>query len=157
MLEELADDYSAYFKIDTTDELQSIRNNAEDMLTRLEEFHNLLLMMKNTSCANIQVVHPQIMQMKEHVTSLSQRIDNLDILVSHLQDNLDALEEKVNEAKTKLNIPGSSIKSFLKPIFGNSVRSTINPTRTTNRAVNIIDVDKYFTLNAEEAVEATVK
>lgn len=113
--------------------------------------------MKNTSCANIQVVHPQIMQMKEHVTSLSQRIDNLDILVSHLQDNLDVLEEKVNEARTKLNIPGSSIKSFLKPIFGNSVRSTINPTRTTNRAVNIIDVDKYFTLNAEEAVEATVK
>lgn len=106
--------------------------------------------MKNTSSANIQVIQPQIKAMKKQMTALSERIDCLETLTTHLAKNLDSIEEHVIEIRTALNIPVNFI-SFLKPMFRNSRRSNI----TSFVPVDIIDLDRYFITNREISTEKT--
>uniref|UniRef100_A0A182NM33 Uncharacterized protein n=1 Tax=Anopheles dirus TaxID=7168 RepID=A0A182NM33_9DIPT len=121
MAEELAHDYSGYFKASNLDqELKPITVGIDRMMLRLEEFENLLELVRAESGVALTQNVTQILALKPGLDSLCDRIDKLEQFVAMVGRNLDAVERQVQTAEEELDIPDKTINVLLKSlnIFG---------------------------------------
>ncbi|XP_065090134.1 uncharacterized protein LOC135711266 [Ochlerotatus camptorhynchus] len=148
--EQPAEDYSNYFKASNLQsEILPIGTSIEEMLLRMEEFENILELVKEESSLAVQQNIPRIAAMKPEFDSLCDRLDALERFVAMVSKNLDVVERQVQIAEEELDIPDKTINVLLKSlnIFGKP-----KPTeKQTNRNANgmydppaIFKTDNYF-------------
>ncbi|EAT34266.1 AAEL013472-PA [Aedes aegypti] len=148
--EQPPEDYSCYFKASNLEtEILPISSSIDEMLLRMEEFENLLGMVKEESSVAVQQNIPKIAAMKPEFDSLCDRLDALERFVAMVSKNLDAVERQVQIAEEELDIPDKTINVLLKSlnIFGKP-----KPTeRQTNRNANgmyeptkVFKTENYF-------------
>ncbi|XP_315539.5 biogenesis of lysosome-related organelles complex 1 subunit 4 [Anopheles gambiae] len=156
MAEELAQDYSGYFKASNLDqELKPISVGIDRMMLRLEEFENLLELVKAESSVALTQNVPQLLALRPELDVLCDRIDKLEQFVGMVGRNLDAVEKQVQIAEEELDIPDKTINVLLKSlnIFGKPKPSE----RLTNRNANglyepvaVFKTEQYFRPNGPE-------
>lgn len=125
MLEQLVDDYAAYFKLDVLDGFQTVQDVVDNMLTRLEELTSVLQMikLKNSDC--VVSVSEDISKYKSEVTILSKKIATLSYVIVKLQNNIELVEKQVERAENDFGVNNDSkIISLLKPFLK---RNSSNP------------------------------
>uniref|UniRef100_A0A182JY25 Uncharacterized protein n=1 Tax=Anopheles christyi TaxID=43041 RepID=A0A182JY25_9DIPT len=156
MAEELAQDYSGYFKASNLDqELKPISVGIDRMMLRLEEFENLLELVKAESSVALTQNVPKLLALKPELDVLCDRIDKLEQFVGMIGRNLDAVEKQVQIAEEELDIPDKTINVLLKSlnIFGKPKHTE----RLTNRNANgvyepiaVFKTEQYFRPNGPE-------
>lgn len=118
MLEQVVEDYAAYFKLDVLDGFQTVQDVVDNMLTRLEELTSVLQMikLKNGDCA--LSVSEDISKYRSEITVLSKKIATLSYVIVKLQNNIELLEKQVEKAETDFGVNNENkIKSLLKPFL----------------------------------------
>uniref|UniRef100_A0A182PP49 Uncharacterized protein n=1 Tax=Anopheles epiroticus TaxID=199890 RepID=A0A182PP49_9DIPT len=156
MAEELAHDYSGYFKASNLDqELKPITVGIDRMMLRLEEFENLLELVKAESSVALTQNVPKLLALHPELDVLCERIDKLEKFVAMVGRNLDAVEKQVQIAEEELDIPDKTINVLLKSlnIFGKPKPAE----RLTNRnasglyePVAVFKTEQYFRPNGPE-------
>ncbi|XP_047986332.1 uncharacterized protein LOC125226397 [Leguminivora glycinivorella] len=124
MVEEVVQDYAAYFKLDLTSGFQTVQDVIDNMLTRLEELTSVLHMikMKNSECAS--ALTEDISKYRSDITILSKKINTVSDIILQLTSNVDLIEKQVQKAESDFNVHSDNkIKSFLKPFLMRSKES----------------------------------
>ncbi|XP_066996589.1 biogenesis of lysosome-related organelles complex 1 subunit 4 isoform X2 [Anabrus simplex] len=121
MIEESANDYSSYFKIDVTKEFGPVVETIEDMLTRLEEFESLVDMVQSNGSECLGNIVPEILAQKDGLQSLCQRIDSLETFVSRVHHDLDIVETQMDVAESDVGSSEGTLRNILKPLFFGTV------------------------------------
>lgn len=118
MAEELAPKYLSSSNLQT--EIQPISTRIDEMLLRLEEFENLLTLVREESAVAAQQNIPRIAAFRPEFESLCERLDKLESFVGMVSKNLDVVERQVQIAEEELDIPDKTINVLLKSlnIFG---------------------------------------
>ncbi|KAI5645788.1 hypothetical protein NE865_02058 [Phthorimaea operculella] len=132
MLEEIAKDYAAYFKLDVSSGFQTVQDVIDNMLTRLEELTSVLQMikLKNSDCGTEAT--EKINSYRTEITTLSKKVITLNKVILKLQSNMDILEKQVEKAELDFGVCNDNkIKSFLMPFL---IR-TKPPTTENNRII----------------------
>ncbi|XP_029712626.2 biogenesis of lysosome-related organelles complex 1 subunit 4 [Aedes albopictus] len=157
--EQPPEDYSCYFKASNLEtEILPISSSIDELLLRMEEFENLLELVKEESSVAVQQNIPKIAAMKPEFDSLCDRLDALERFVTMVSKNLDTVERQVQIAEEELDIPDKTINVLLKSlnIFGKPKPAE----RQTNRNANgmyepakVFKTEDYFgaAKNQEEA------
>ena len=92
------------------------------MLTRLDEFENILQMVQQESRNTLNENIPKILSFQPEFNQLCERLDSLEKFIEIVNRNLDVLERKVEIAEEELDIPDKALNVLLKSlnIFGKS-------------------------------------
>lgn len=118
MVEEVVQDYAAYFKLDLSSGFQTVQDVIDNMLTRLEELTSVLQMikMKNSECGS--ALSEDISKYRCDITILSKKINTVGDIIVQLTSNVDLVEKQVQKAESDFNVHSDNkIKSFLKPFL----------------------------------------
>ncbi|KPI94239.1 hypothetical protein RR46_06690 [Papilio xuthus] len=118
MLEKVAKDYSAYFKLDVADGFQTVQDVIDNMITRLEELNSVVHMikLKNSDCNT--AVTTDINKYRAEITLLSKKIVTLNEVVITLQHNMDKIEKQVEKAESHFGVNNDSkLTSLLRPFL----------------------------------------
>ncbi|RZF34544.1 hypothetical protein LSTR_LSTR013258 [Laodelphax striatellus] len=94
-----------------------VRQNVEDMLTRLEEFQSVLEMVQTEACS--EQIKKEVLARSGDVDALCGRVDRLEAFVQRVERDLNAVETLVQRAESELtrdNRPGLQrlIPTFFK-------------------------------------------
>lgn len=90
------------------------------MLARLEEFETMVSFLHQQNAASCGLTNSltDVIQNKDELQQLFDRIDALERMVEHVKATVNRLENKVEEAEKNLGImPSFQIKSLLKPLL----------------------------------------
>ncbi|XP_053675710.1 biogenesis of lysosome-related organelles complex 1 subunit 4 [Anopheles nili] len=156
MADELAHDYSGYFKASNLDqELKPITVGIDRMMLRLEEFENLLEIVKAESSVALQQNIPKMLALKPELDNLCDRVAKLEQFVTMVSKNLDAVEKQVQIAEEELDIPDKTINVLLKSlnIFGKPKQTERLTNRNASGAyepVAVFKTEQYFRPNGPE-------
>lgn len=97
--------------------MKPVHHLIELLLTRLEEFHILLLVIQKdqTNCSNIS----SLLSYSKEFNSLCDKIDQVETMMTHMKSNLEKLEEDINKAEADLGFREASIKvtNLFTPLF----------------------------------------
>lgn len=118
MLEDIAIDYSTYFKVDVLEGFKTVQDVVDNMLTRLEELTSVLQMvkLKNGDCSNI--VTEDIIKYRREINVLGKRISTLSNVLMFLSNNVDTVEKQVERAEGFFGVQNDNkLKSLLKPFI----------------------------------------
>lgn len=118
MLEDIAIDYSTYFKVDVLEGFKTVQDVVDNMLTRLEELTSVLQMvkLKNGDCSNI--VTEDIIKYRREINVLGKRISTLSNVLMFLSNNVDKVEKQVERAEGFFGVQNDNkLKSLLKPFI----------------------------------------
>lgn len=118
MLEQMAEDYAAYFKVDVLTGFRTVQDVVDNMLTRLEELTSVLQMikMKDNDCS--LAMSEDIITYRSEITVLSKKITTLSNVIAKLQTNVDLLEKQVEKAEIDFGISNENkLKSLFKPFL----------------------------------------
>ncbi|XP_028026607.1 uncharacterized protein LOC114240316 [Bombyx mandarina] len=118
MLEDIAIDYSTYFKVDVLEGFKTVQDVVDNMLTRLEELTSVLQMvkLKNGDCCNI--VTEDIIKYRREINVLGKRISTLSNVLMFLSNNVDTVEKQVERAEGFFGVQNDNkLKSLLKPFI----------------------------------------
>ncbi|KFB50739.1 AGAP005539-PA-like protein [Anopheles sinensis] len=163
MAEELANDYSGYFKASNLDqELKPITVGIDRMMLRLEEFENLLELVKAESALALNQNIPQMLALQPELNALCDRIDKLEQFVGLVGRNLDAVEKQVQVAEEELDIPDKTINVLLKSlnIFGKPKQTEKLTNRNANgvyEPVPVFKTEQFFRPNGPEKIDKVSK
>ncbi|XP_026761500.1 uncharacterized protein LOC113520376 [Galleria mellonella] len=138
MLEELANDYASYLKLDVSSGFKSVQDVIDNMLTRLEELTSVLLMikLKNGDCN--KVVSDDIYKYRSEVSVLSKKILAINDVIIKLQNNVDIIEKQVEKAEIDFGISkDNKLLSFFKPFLKKSKESVSNPDITITPPIKL--------------------
>ncbi|KAJ1525444.1 hypothetical protein ONE63_010256 [Megalurothrips usitatus] len=150
MVPELADDYSAFLKIDLPKELNAATESVEDMLTRLEEFQSLIHMVEADGFQAVNTLTTEILGRKDELKQLGERIDGLDSLVIRVKQDVDKLETLLSTAEAEANASeGAPLLKALGSLFTKKpVVDLPGPSRnvqsSTFTSPDIFSADKVF-------------
>ncbi|KAL0279898.1 UNVERIFIED_CONTAM: hypothetical protein PYX00_001361 [Menopon gallinae] len=147
MIEDLAKDYSNYIKVDFHPELQNVQDTIDDMLTRLDEFENLVNMVRTDGQLCVDLSIPQILKCKQTLDCLCGRIDNLEQFVNRVKSDMEIVESQVEEAEQDVGQNVRSFKNIFKPLFFQSAET---PPRRSGRTPTyepptLFSTSSYFT------------
>ncbi|KAL9701375.1 hypothetical protein quinque_004816 [Culex quinquefasciatus] len=147
MAEELAPKYLSSSNLQT--EIQPISTRIDEMLLRLEEFENLLAIVREESAVASQQNIPRIAAFRPEFDSLCERLDQLEKFVAMVSKNLDVVERQVQIAEEELDIPDKTINVLLKSlnIFGKPKpveRQTNRNGQGMYEAPTIFKTEDYF-------------
>uniref|UniRef100_A0A1Q3F9N0 Putative bioproteinsis of lysosome-related organelles complex 1 subunit 4 n=1 Tax=Culex tarsalis TaxID=7177 RepID=A0A1Q3F9N0_CULTA len=147
MAEELAPQYLSSSNLQT--EIQPISTRIDEMLLRLEEFENLLVLVREESAVAGQQNIPRIAAFRPEFDSLCERLDQLEKFVAMVSKNLDVVERQVQIAEEELDIPDKTINVLLKSlnIFGKPrpvERQTNRNAHGMYEAPTIFKTEDYF-------------
>lgn len=118
MLEQTAEDYAAYFKVDVLTGFQTVQDVVDNMLTRLEELTSVLQMikLKDNDCS--LAMSEDILRYRSEMTVLSKKISILNNVILKLQSNVDMLEKQVEKAEQDFGVRNENkLKSLFKPLL----------------------------------------
>ncbi|XP_058840168.1 biogenesis of lysosome-related organelles complex 1 subunit 4-like [Topomyia yanbarensis] len=150
MAEQVVHDYTGYFKASNLQsEIRPISARIDEMLLRLEEFENLLALVKEGSSVAVQQHIPKIFSLKPEFDELCGRLDQLEKFVLMVTKNLDIVERQVQIAEEELDIPDKTINVLLKSlnIFGKSKQVEKQSNRNASgfyEAPDIFKTEDYF-------------
>ncbi|KAK8775325.1 hypothetical protein V5799_023846 [Amblyomma americanum] len=114
LLEELAADYTQFFKVDIAHEKRALDETIDELLTRLDEFTGLINMVRSDDTLCLTHTLPDICEKSKGLEQVYNRIDALEKFISVVRDTIDAMEEKVTEAENAFG--GSTVKKFLSSL-----------------------------------------
>lgn len=114
LLEELAADYSQFFKVDISNEKRALDECIDELLTRLDEFTGLINMVRSDDTLCLTHTLPDICEKSKGLEQVFSRIDALESFVGVVKETVDAMEEKVTEAENAFG--GSTVKKFLSSL-----------------------------------------
>lgn len=97
--------------------LQNVEETVEDMLTRLDEFENLVNMVRTDGEFCVDISIPQVLYCKKKLELLCDRIDRLEQFVNHVKADVDSVEIKVEEAEAEVGQNVGKFKNIFKPLF----------------------------------------
>ncbi|XP_014364226.2 uncharacterized protein LOC106715451 [Papilio machaon] len=118
MLDKVAKDYAAYFKLDVDDGFQTVQDVIDNMITRLEELNSVVHMikLKNSDCYT--AVSTEINKYRAEITILSKKIVTLNEVVITMQHNMDKIEKEVEKAESYFGVNNDSkLTSLLRPFL----------------------------------------
>lgn len=132
MVEEVVEDYSAYFKLDIASGFQTVQDVIDNMLTRLEELVSVLQMIKLNYDCSLSVAE-DISKYRAETTTLSKKVNTLINIIEKLQSNMDALEKQVEKAEADFGVNNDNkIRSFLKPFLKRTKETAVSNTVITS-------------------------
>ncbi|XP_022207629.1 biogenesis of lysosome-related organelles complex 1 subunit 4 [Nilaparvata lugens] len=99
-LVDVANDYSSFLKIDFSKDVTMVRQNVEDMLTRLEEFQSVLEMVQSE--AGTEQMKQEVLARGGELDALCARVDRLEGLVQRVEYDVTAVEVVVQRAESEL-------------------------------------------------------
>lgn len=114
LLEELAADYSQFFKVDIANEKRALDESIDELLTRLDEFTGLINMVRSDDTLCLTHTLPDICEKSKGLEQVYDRIDALEKFIGVVRETVDAMEEKVTEAENAFG--GSTVKKFLSSL-----------------------------------------
>lgn len=118
MLEQTAEDYAAYFKVDVLTGFQTVQDVVDNMLTRLEELTSVLQMIKLKDNDCNLAMSEDILRYRSEMIKLSKKISTLSNVILKLQSNVDILEKQVEKAEMDFGISNENkLKSLFKPFL----------------------------------------
>ncbi|CAL4124968.1 unnamed protein product [Meganyctiphanes norvegica] len=126
-----AEDYSKYFKVDTSQERNNLDKELEIMLTKLEEYGSLLDRTRGESRHTLESLVPQMYCHYQALQQSFQSIDNLEALVTHVKGDLEKLESNVAQAESDLGA-NQGFTSRMKPLFFLRDSHSAEPSTTQN-------------------------
>ncbi|KAF2893265.1 hypothetical protein ILUMI_12909 [Ignelater luminosus] len=145
MLTETAEEYSKYLKIDLEKKLIPIHQSVDDMLTRLEEFETILLIVQQERCNAVGLTGSltQALDNFGELKELCDRIDALEKLIEHVKANIDTIERRIEAAEEHFGLTDntSKIKNLLIPLFKKSV---VPKEPSVNNEMEIFSTGDYF-------------
>lgn len=118
MLEQMAEDYAAYFKVDVLTGFRTVQDVVDNMLTRLEELTSVLqiIKLKDNDCS--LALSEDIIKYRSEITVLCKKITTLINVIAKLQTNVDLLEKQVEKAEADFGITNENkLKSLFKPFL----------------------------------------
>lgn len=126
-----------------------ISTSLDEMLLRMEEFENILELIKEQSSVAVQKNIPKIAAMKPEFDNLCDRLDALERFVTMVSKNLDIVERQVQIAEEELDIPDKTINVLLKSlnIFGKPKQTEKQTNRNANGMYDppaIFKTENYF-------------
>lgn len=128
MLEQMADDYAAYFKVDFLTGFQTVQDVVDNMLTRLEELTSVLQMIKLKDKDCSLAMSEDIIKYRSEITVLSKKITTLSNVITKLQSNVDLLEKQVEKAEIDFCISNDNkLKSLFRPFLRKKDIPLVNP------------------------------
>ncbi|XP_037511042.1 biogenesis of lysosome-related organelles complex 1 subunit 4 [Rhipicephalus sanguineus] len=114
LLEELAADYSQFFKVDISNDKRILDEGIDELLARLDEFTGLINMVRSDDTLCLTHTLPDICEKSKALEQVYSRIDALEQFVGVVRESVDAMEEKVTEAENAFG--GSTVKKFLSSL-----------------------------------------
>ncbi|RWS01372.1 biogenesis of lysosome-related organelles complex 1 subunit 4-like protein [Dinothrombium tinctorium] len=119
---ELAEDYSKYFAIDTSNEITSFEEAVEEKLTHLEEFCGVIDMIREQNSVCLEQKLPIVYAKCTELEDLFRSIDRLEEMVKIVKATVDAMECEVIKAEELF--ANNKIKKFLSSFWNNKRRSS---------------------------------
>ncbi|XP_037562430.1 biogenesis of lysosome-related organelles complex 1 subunit 4-like [Dermacentor silvarum] len=114
LLEELAADYSQFFRVDICNDKRILDEGIDELLARLDEFTGLINMVRSDDTLCLTHTLPDICEKSKGLEQVYDRIDALEKFVGVVRESVDAMEEKVTEAENAFG--GSTVKKFLSSL-----------------------------------------
>ncbi|XP_075538141.1 biogenesis of lysosome-related organelles complex 1 subunit 4 [Dermacentor variabilis] len=114
LMEELAADYSQFFRVDICNDKRILDEGIDELLARLDEFTGLINMVRSDDTLCLTHTLPDICEKSKGLEQVYDRIDALEKFVSVVRESVDAMEEKVTEAENAFG--GSTVKKFLSSL-----------------------------------------
>ncbi|KAK9499760.1 hypothetical protein O3M35_002736 [Rhynocoris fuscipes] len=110
----LANDYSQYLKVDTTNYVKSVEDSINETLANLEEYARVVELMRSDSSVSVST----ILNKKADLLALFDKIRKLEYIVGVVKRNVDEIETMVLNAETDLKITTEGkLRSFLKNVL----------------------------------------
>ncbi|KAK6627376.1 hypothetical protein RUM44_009853 [Polyplax serrata] len=156
MIEELVKDYSNYVKVDLKSELHDVQDTIDDMLTRLDEFENLVNMVKADNELSSDLSIPMVIQSKQKLDLLCRQVDSLEIFINRVKSDMEIIETQVQEAEEEMGQPNGRIKSMIKPLLrmSNSVPVQRQSHTSSYQAPTLFKTSSFFPpQNNEDTVQ----
>ncbi|KAK7869030.1 hypothetical protein R5R35_002980 [Gryllus longicercus] len=151
MIQELANDYVSYMKVDMNKELSPLVDNLEDLLTRLEEFESLITMVQANGSQCLKNLVPDVVMCIDNLQTLCDRVDSLDTFVQQIRHDLDAVESQMDVAEADIGCAEGKLKSFLKPLFfKKSDPSTRTVKSPAYKPPDIFNTSNFFQPDTEQ-------
>ncbi|GJQ68243.1 hypothetical protein Trydic_g16856 [Trypoxylus dichotomus] len=146
MLKQTSQSYAKMLNINLDERLKPVSQSVDEMITRLEEFDTMIMLVQQERCNSIGITGSltETIDYKAELKNLCNRIDALEKIVDHAKNNIDMLENKVEVAEKQFGISDgtSKLKNFLAPIFKKN--STEEGVSTEIIAKEPFRVEKYF-------------
>ncbi|XP_037285444.2 biogenesis of lysosome-related organelles complex 1 subunit 4-like [Rhipicephalus microplus] len=114
LLEELAADYSQFFKVDISNDKRILDEGIDELLARLDEFTGLINTVRSDDTLCLTHTLPDICEKSKGLEQVYNRIDALEQFVGVVRESVDAMEEKVTEAENAFG--GSTVMKFLSSL-----------------------------------------
>jgi len=154
MIEDTAVDYAKYPDIDLAQKLDPINNAIDQMITRLEEFESILLLVQQERCESMGLTG-HLVDTADCVSDLKDlclRIDAVENLVAYIKNAVQFLEIKIDAAETEFGIKeASKLKNFFKPLFEKksslSEKSEVASVAEENSTTFECDTSQFFKRN----------
>ncbi|XP_065160525.1 biogenesis of lysosome-related organelles complex 1 subunit 4 isoform X2 [Atheta coriaria] len=148
MIESACNDYSEFLNLDLNTKFQPINQSVDDILTRLEEFETMVLLIQQERCNAIGLTGSltDCVDIQPQVQQLCHRIDSLEALTEYLKTYVNSLENKIDVMEEKLGFGDNAnvFKSFLKSSLFK--KTEVKPASTTISApLSDISVQQFFT------------
>ena len=130
IVEELADEYSQYLKIDSDVEFGKFLTTIEDMLAKLEEFGGLVDLIRSDTSICQNDAMPLIQTKCKEMEVVFDKIDKLEKFVLLVKDNVSVMESELVKAEDQMG-SFSGLKKMLS--------SFVSPKRTQSKVTKQAD------------------
>ncbi|XP_053205332.1 biogenesis of lysosome-related organelles complex 1 subunit 4-like [Panonychus citri] len=119
LVKEVADEYSNYFKVDTSEVVKQFDNSIEENLIILEDFCALLDVIRNENTSRLEHLLPEIAEKSKQMETLFSKIDKLELFVKMVKDQVNQMEEELIKAE-EIFASKSKVKQFISSLLNNS-------------------------------------
>lgn len=159
MIENIANNYANYVKLDVQKDLQPIHDTIDELQTRLEEFESLMKMVEHEGQNVSTNTFSRISEFTGEITVLTQRIDSLQLLVNKVHDDLALVEKQVEVAEVQIGVPDNKLKNLFKPFLSklskefplNTNTSDTKPESFNYIAPKTFKTSDYFNANETDS------
>ncbi|XP_071173964.1 biogenesis of lysosome-related organelles complex 1 subunit 4-like [Mytilus edulis] len=144
LVEDLAIEYSQYMKIDTEAEYGKFFTTVEEMLTKLEEFGQLVELVRSDTAICMNDAMPLIQNKCNEMHTVFDKIDNLEKFVLLVKDNVSVMETELVKAEDQMG-SFSGLKKMLS--------SFVSPKKTQTKVTKQADYEVPIIFKTEDYLQ----
>ncbi|XP_022910133.1 biogenesis of lysosome-related organelles complex 1 subunit 4 [Onthophagus taurus] len=145
MIRQTSIDYSKLFDVKLEEKLKPIDQTIDNMLTRLEECETMIALVQQERCNSVGLTGSlsQAVDNRAELKEMYKKINALEKLVDHVNNNVETLERKMDEAEKHFGISDSMLKSFFGPIF-KKVGDAPEGSASSSGSRDVFSTEDYF-------------
>ncbi|XP_015783874.1 uncharacterized protein LOC107361548 [Tetranychus urticae] len=121
LVKELAEDYSDFFKVDTSEVIKQFDNSIEENLVILEDFCTTLDMIRNNT-GRLEQSSLTIATKSKEMEVLYESIDKLELFVNVVKDQVNKMEDELIKAEQSF-ASRSKVKKFITSLLLPSIKT----------------------------------